>query len=372
MPSGGPARLRVLQLGPVYTRHVRRWSEHAAAIGCTVYAAGHLRPGWRRVDFSGVAETVEIAPEAIYDAGAEAHVSWLRSVLDRLEPDVVQAHYLARWPYIAALAGCRPLIVTPWGWELYHATGRDRRRADHALSHADLVIARSDHMQRELLARGVPAERIGAADLGVDLELFSPAPEPVEGAPPVILSFRGSPPGTELYNLDVVLDAFAVVRRRLPDATLVLVHGGAPLTERAQARLDALGGSGVVHISRHVSHAEMAEYMRAAAVGVSVPVSDGSPSSVWQALATGLPLVLSPLPQVEERIGATGAAEFVEPRAETIAAALMDVLGDPVRRRRMASRAREWAESNVDEREEVARLGEIYARVSEVEMAEAQ
>jgi glycosyltransferase involved in cell wall biosynthesis len=178
----------------------------------------------------------------------------------------------------------------------------------------------------------------------------------------VILSFRGTPPGTELYNLDVVLDAFRLVRRRLPNAALVLVHGGAPLTEEAQARLDELAGSGVVHISEHVPHAEMVDHMRAATIGVSVPISDGSPRSVWEALATGLPLVLSNLPQVEERAGRSGAAVFVEPRAETIAAALVDVLEDPERLEQMASRARVWAESNVDERRERARLSEIYAR----------
>jgi glycosyltransferase involved in cell wall biosynthesis len=289
-------------------------------------------------------------------------VSWLRSVLDRFEPDLIQAHYLLRWPYVAALAGRRPLIITPWGWEFYDATGRDRSRVDHALRHADIVITRTPHMRRELLRRGVPEERIEPADLGVDLEHFSPAHGSANGGGPVILSFRGTPPGTELYNLDVVLDAFRLVRRRLPNATLVLVHGGAPLTEEAQARLDELAGSGVVHISEHVPRAEMVEHMRAATIGVSVPISDGSPRSVWEALATGLPLVLSNLPQVEERAGRSGAAVFVEPRAETIAAALVDVLEDPERLEQMASRARVWAESNVDERRERARLSEIYAR----------
>jgi glycosyltransferase involved in cell wall biosynthesis len=298
-------------------------------------------------------------------------VSWLRSVLDRVEPDLVQAHYLLRWPYVAALAGRRPLIVTPWGWELYAPTGEDRRRADHALRHADVVVSRSPHMRRELLRRGVPAERIAPADLGVDLERFKPAPEPADAGPPVILSFRGTPPTTDLYNLDLVLDAFRIVRRRLPSATLVLVHGGAPLTERAQARLDEMAGNGVVHIPRYVPHAEMADHMRAATVGVSVPVSDGSPKSVWEALATGLPLVLSNLPQVKERIGDSEAAVFVEPAAEAIAAALIDLLEDAERRREMARRGREWAESNVDDARGIASLGEIYARVSDVEMAEA-
>jgi glycosyltransferase involved in cell wall biosynthesis len=353
----------VLQLGPLYNNdHVGRWAEHAAAFGCTVFAAGHVRPGFRCADLSGAADAVEVAPESLYEADAEAHVSWLRSVLDRLEPDLIHAHFLARWPYIAALAGARPLIATPWGWELYDAADRDRRRADHALREADIVVALSPYMEHELLRRGVPAERIEPVDLGVDLDRFSPAPAREEEGPPVILSFRGTPPSTELYNLDLVLEAFGIVRRQLPDATLVLIHGGAPLTEQAQSRLDGLAGAGVVHVPGHVPHADMADHMRAATVGVSVPRSDGSPNSVWEALATGLPLVLSKLPQVEQRIGASGAAVFVDQRAEAVAAGLIEVLEDTERRAQMARRGRAWAEENVDERREIARLREIYAR----------
>ena len=73
----------------------------------------------------------------------------------------------------------------------------------------------------------------------MDLDRFQPATRAAESGRPVILSFRA---GTELYNLDLVLDAFRVVRRRLPDATLVLLHGDAPLAERVQVRLDELVG----------------------------------------------------------------------------------------------------------------------------------
>jgi glycosyltransferase involved in cell wall biosynthesis len=350
--------LRVLQLGPLYNNHIRRWSQHAVAMGWTVYAAGNVRSGRRRVDLSGIADAVEVGPEPRYEEQAEPHVAWLRSVLDRLQPDLVHAHFLSRWPYVAACTGRRPLIVTPWGSDLYLATGEARRRADHALRQADVVLARSPHMQRELLARGVPAERLHRADLGVDLRRFRPSPRRSDAGPPVILSFRAA---TELYNLDVVLDAFCLVRRRVPDATLSLIHGETPLSDRVRDRLGELEGLAVVHTKGHVTHAEMADHMRVATVGVSVPRSDGSPNSVWEAMATGLPLVLSNLPQVESRIGAGGGAVFVEPRAETVAAALIDVLGDRERRRRMADAARAWAESNVDERRQVARLRAIYA-----------
>ena len=105
------------------------------------------------VDMSDVAEAVEVVPDVVYEAGPEAHVEWLRPLLDELEPDVVHAHYLLRWPYVASLIDRRPLVATPWGSDLYVATGDDRRRAEYVLRHADVVVARSPHMRRELRAR---------------------------------------------------------------------------------------------------------------------------------------------------------------------------------------------------------------------------
>src|SRR5215211_51992 len=78
--------LRVLHVGPLYVNHVRRWAEHAAALGCTVSAAGHVRPERRAVELTDVAERVEIAPERLWKLGTARRVAWLRNVIRRLEP----------------------------------------------------------------------------------------------------------------------------------------------------------------------------------------------------------------------------------------------------------------------------------------------
>jgi glycosyltransferase involved in cell wall biosynthesis len=358
--------MQVLQLGPLYNNQLRRWSAHAAALGCTVSAAGHVSPGRRPVDLAGVAEQIEFAPDGLARTDAAGHVAWLEDVFTSLGPDLVHAHWLPRWGYFATLCAPCPVVVTAWGSDVYLASGAQRTRADHALRDADQVLARSRHMRDEMVARGVPASRIRCADLGVDLARFRPAgPDEQDrlrgelGLPagPIVLSFRA---GTELYNLDVILEAFRILRTRRADVTLLLVHGDAPLAGRVRALLHELGPAGGVRSVGRVAHADMAKYMRAATVGVSIPRSDGSPSSVWEALASGLPVVLSDLPQIHEKVRGSGAVKLVEPRPDAVASALLEVMsGDS--RPRMALAARAWAQANVDERDQVARLGEVYA-----------
>lgn len=348
--------------------HVRRWSERAAALGWRVSVAGHVREGRGLIDFGEAPERVEVIPPRVWDAGPGEAVGWLAGLEAELKPDLVQGHWLPTWGLHACEAGARPVVVTPWGSDVYLAEGESRAAGDRALARADAVIARSPHMRRELLARGAAPERLRDVDLGVDLELFRPAGARERtrlreqlglGAGPVILSFRA---GTELYHLDVVVDAFREIRASHSEATLVLLTGGAPLAEGLRASLARLGaGDRVIVVAE--PHERVASYMRAATVGVSVPGSDGSPSSVWEALGCGLPLVLSDLPQVRERVG-EAAARYVDPRSGPVAAALGEILGDASGRAEMARAAREWAERSAGIADQLRRLGGLYGELA--------
>jgi glycosyltransferase involved in cell wall biosynthesis len=258
-------------------------------------------------------------------------------------------------------------VLTAWGSDVYLSEDAERNRGDFAVRKADCVLALSEHMRRELIARGAPEDRLRLVDLGVDLDRFRPAVDAEQerargelGLPPgpVILSMR-APAG--LYNLDVVLEAFRTVRSRARDAMLVVVRGDARPAPRVAALLNRLGTSDGVWDVGYVSHAEMPKYLRAATVAVSVPNSDGSPSSVWEALAAGVPIVVSELPQLAERLGRNGGAKLVPPRRrEPLAAALIELIENVPYRLQMASDARAWAEANVGEREQIERLGCAY------------
>ena len=108
----------------------------------------------------------------------------------------------------------------------------------------------------------------------------------------------------------------------------------------------------------------MSKYVMAATAGVSIPRSDGSPSSVWEALAGGLPMVVSDLPQIREKVQRSGAVRLVPPRRDAVAAALRDLLENPALQRRMARAARAWAVANIRDREQIARLGRVYAAIA--------
>ena len=102
---------------------------------------------------------------------------------------------------------------------------------------------------------------------------------------------------TPVYNPDTILAAFDLLAEALPDAQLVLKHMG-----EGTADLERLAARERVHVVGHVPYERMAWYYQAADVCVSIPSSDSSPRSVWEAMACGCPVVVSDLPWVRELI----------------------------------------------------------------------
>ena len=96
-----------------------------------------------------------------------------------------------------------------------------------------------------------------------------------------------------------------------------------------------------VHVIGHVPYAQMVEWYQAADVCVSVASSDSSPRSVWEAMASGTPCVISDLPWVHELIEHERDALVVPIDARAVAAAIRTLLEDRDLAAEMARRARQ-------------------------------
>jgi len=354
----------VLQLGPLTSIHLERWAENARANGYRVHVAGFGPTASRPVDFGDVADGVHVGPRARPPFTTLVWVPWIRRLVRRLRPTVIHAHQPPVWGAYAALAMVRPLVVSAWGSDVYLAGREGRLLSKPALRRADRLIAPSQHLIDTMVTRGAPAERCELVDLGVELDVFRPDGAAAElhlGDGPVVFSFRGGPP---IYNLPVIVEGFARLLRRIPDARLVVATGSAPLAPEVRAALERPDLRDAMLVLGDVRHADMPGYFRAADVGISIPSSDAAPRSVWEAMASGLPVVASDLPPLRERLGDGAGATFVPIEPEAVATALQGLIDDPARREAMARAGREWAEGNVSREDHISRLGRVYAEVS--------
>jgi glycosyltransferase involved in cell wall biosynthesis len=200
---------------------------------------------------------------------------------------------------------------------------------------------------------------------GVDLKAFSPATvhrsetRQALGLPPgpVILSPRWL---RDLYNPHVILRAFERVAAERDDVTLVLKHLGQEAPDLGPIRYPER-----VRIIGHVAYDQMAEYYRAADVCVSIPSSDSSPRSVWEAMGCGTPCILSDLPWVHELIRDGQQALLVPISEEAVAHAIRRLLSDRDLADRVARAGRRLAEEHRDAEKELARLCSLYERLAD-------
>ncbi|MCK9795257.1 glycosyltransferase family 4 protein [Isoptericola sp. 4D.3] len=177
------------------------------------------------------------------------------------------------------------------------------------------------------------------------------------------------------HGLDVLVDAFAEMRGRVPGARLLLVGDG-PEREAVLGRARALGVVDGVESAGAVVPADVPALLHRADVAVApYPPLDGfyfSPLKVYEYLAAGLPVVASAVGELPDALEHGAAGVLVPPGdAAALADALVDLAHDPARRESLGARAREVAVERHDWSVVVRRaLG--YAGVSMAEPAGAR
>ena len=291
-------------------------------------AAGRVAPAVETIDGIrihrldlGAAYPVDVPPDRYLEDFA-----WLASgVVHAERPAILHAASGLRG-YDMALVGLalrtrhdlplvyevRSFLETSWsgreGAELAEISRRRRAAETRAISEADAVVTIAEAMREEILAFGVPPDRVFVTPNGVDAEQF--VPRPPDPALRERHGLRGFVFGY-VSNLDhpregqeLLIEAAARLRSRGREATCLIVGDGRrrgeleQLADRTQAR-ESIVFTGAV------PHEEVPAYYAALDAFV-VPRRDEraarhvTPLKPFEAMAMERPLVVSDLPALRE------------------------------------------------------------------------
>jgi glycosyltransferase involved in cell wall biosynthesis len=118
-------------------------------------------------------------------------------------------------------------------------------------------------------------------------------------------------------------------------------------------------------VEETLSYSEIPDFYTCGDVAVSVSRSDGLPVSVMEAMACGLPLVLSPLAGVQESIAPRENALYVDPvEPETISSAINTLLENQALRVQMGRANRDLALAKFDFVPLMEQVEELYQELS--------
>jgi glycosyltransferase involved in cell wall biosynthesis len=245
-----------------------------------------------------------------------------------------------------------------------------REAEAECMRRADFVVTLGEIMKAEIVARGVPAERILVVPNAVEDAFLAPLPDPGPlrdrlGVRPeeVVVGLVSSFVGYE--GIDVLLRAGRILLDRGTPVRLLLVGDGAD--RGALERLaDDLGIRAATIFTGRVPFAEVRDYYSALDVFVTprldVRVSHlVTPLKPIEAMGSGLPLVVSDVRALAELVepGVTG---LLAPPGDAarLADALATLVYDPDLRCRLGQAAREWVARDRTWSRNAQRYREIY------------
>ena len=237
------------------------------------------------------------------DAGPsqyEGVVAELKSLLRDLRPDVVHAGPVQTCAYAAALSGFHPLVVMPWGSDLIayadrnpewrHATEIALRAADGFFPDCDAVRAAGERFVN------FPDEKIVQFPWGIRSGSFSREGPTIShedlGFSSDSFTFISTRSWEPVYDIPVLIQAFHRAWQQNGRLRLILLGNGSE-SGRVRSFIAEHELGHVVATPGLIPAAEMPRWFRAANAYVSCTRSDGTSISLLQAMATGLPVIVT-------------------------------------------------------------------------------
>lgn len=351
-PASTPPGPHLCLLGDASSVHLRRWAQEMLSRGWRVSVLT-ARP--QPID--GVAQQV-LPPvrrrsDWLWRAGAA------RRALAALAPDIVHAHYVSSYGYLAARCGRHPLVMTAWGSDLLvtpHRSALMRALTGWTLRRADLVTGDSLDLVAAI-DRYHPRRPAVQVHWGADLDRFSPAPWAAR-APFDIVSLRSWEPN---YRIDRIVQAVALLRAAGP-ALPVHLHllGGGPGEAALRAQVAALGLQAAVTFHGRVDDAAMVAVLQRCKASVSVPESDATSVSVLESMACGVPVVASDLPANRQWLDAEARLLVPAGDAGAIAQALRLLWQDDALAQRVAGHQLARMRRDGSRRAQMDRMDALY------------
>ncbi len=304
--------MRILYFSDNHSDHNRRFLEKLTEFGHEVYFLDATQEGSAANWLPRGAWDIQTKQTVRRDADPSHFAGFLvelQSWLKELRPDVVHAGPIQTCGYVAALSGFHPLLLMSWGSDmLFHAdrNAEWRRATEVAMAAADGFFCDCGTVRDASQGyAAIPETRIAQFPWGISRGSFSPR-GPTESRENfgwgsdsfVFISTRSWEP---LYDIDVLLQAFHLAYRKNDRLRLLLLGNGSE-AGRVRSIIAQNELNEVVATPGRIAGTETPRWFRAANAYVSSARSDGTSISLLEAMATGLPAIVTDISSNREWI----------------------------------------------------------------------
>ena len=274
-------------LGDATSPHIQRWAREMLARGYRVSLITARPAAIDGVEIKELSPVKRSADWLMRVSEAQRHV-------ETLAPDLLHAHYITSYGYLAARCARHPLVMTAWGSDLLVTPQKNlwlRWLTGWTLRRADLVTGDSNSLVAAAKAFG-PRGAVHEIQWGVELSRFRPTPWADKPATHLV-SLRAWETN---YNIDTIVQAFALLRSRLAPRDLQLhLLGGGTMEAALRSLVHECGLGDSVLFHGRLDDTGMAQVLSTAKISISVPTSDATSVAMLESMASGLAVVATQL-----------------------------------------------------------------------------
>lgn len=291
--------MKVVLLSGASSIHTISWANGLNAAGVEV----HVISQHQLLETMDTGVTVHLFPFR-GNLGYFTMVQGVKKLLNKIQPDLVNAHYASGYATTARLVGYRPWLLSVWGSDVYDfpcTSPLHKYWLQGNLKAAD-AIASTSHCMAEQTRSLVPSlADIAITPFGVDIQHYAGAYQPLAERKPdeplVIGTVKTMAP---TYGIDILIRAFALLMLRLQQESPVLAArlrlrlvGDGHQMQALQQLANELQLSGVTEFVGRVPHPQVSEELSKLDIYVALSRLESFGVAIIEAGAAGRPVVVS-------------------------------------------------------------------------------
>ncbi len=356
--------MRVVYLADAPYIHTQRWVRHFAQLGWDAHVIS-----FRPATIPGVTVHYIDGFESIGKARYVVHARRVRSMIEKLEPDLLHALHLTSYGFLAGLSGFQPSIVSVWGTDVLeapHLTPLHRWITKHALARAGAITATGKRLAEATRPFAPAGKPVHVVPYGIDLEMFRPDTEGkgqwAEGRAGTTVIGAVSRLSPE-KGFDYLLRAIAALRERGAKIRLILAGDG-PSRAELERLTRELGLRDHVEFAGELAHEDVPAMLARFDIFAMPSTWEGFGVSALEASAMELPVVASNIHGIPDVVldGETG---LLVPSGDVpaLADALENLVADPDLRRLMGVAGRAFVQREYRWQDNARLMEELYAKM---------